>query len=287
LEVQDRFPSLQAVKYRTIATGWENLVLEINEEYIFRFPLFRGGWTRIQEEMVLLPWLSRELTFAVPNYEYIWPGSRRHPERFAGYRRIHGIPCTKGVFRKKWTTRLGGDLGHFITELHNVRPPLTASSSIPKYNPKTWAGLREKFYRRVRKLAYPLLDVQTRRKAEIFWEASLDQFSKANFEPVLIHSDLRGGNTIFDPKTGGLTGIIDWGHVAVADPALDFMGSFEINRHLGERALESYGRGTSGFLERIELYLKTVPFGEIVWGVQTGALRFTRMGLKHIRQQLI
>lgn len=286
-EIEACIPGMQVKEYRRITTGWENLVLEVNGDYMFRFPMMRDGWARLQSEMAFLPWLSRQLTIPIPKYEFVWPGNRKYPWKLAGYRKIPGDPCTSDVFRQEWTSRLGADLGHFITELHNASPPPRGSSnSIPKYNPKTWAESRLKFYRRVRSLAYPLLDVRMRRWAEDFWEKSLDYFAKADFEPTLIHSALRGGNIIFEPTTGKLTGIIDWEHAAVGDPALDFMGTFEINRHLGQQALDNYRRKKSGFLRRVELYLQTIPFGEIAWGVQTGAERFTRMGLRHIRNGL-
>jgi aminoglycoside phosphotransferase (APT) family kinase protein len=39
-----------------------------------------------------------------------------------------------------------------------------------------------------------------------------------------LHGDFKGGNLLLDPRSGRLTGVIDWGNAAVGDPALDFIG---------------------------------------------------------------
>lgn len=39
---------------------------------------------------------------------------------------------------------------------------------------------------------------------------------------VLIHGDIAPRNLLADPATGRLTGIVDWGDAALADPAMDF-----------------------------------------------------------------
>jgi hypothetical protein len=43
----------------------------------------------------------------------------------------------------------------------------------------------------------------------------------------------------FDPATGGLSGVTDWGDVQVGDHGLDFVGFFEVGRALSESALAS------------------------------------------------
>jgi len=40
--------------------------------------------------------------------------------------------------------------------------------------------------------------------------------------PVLIHGDIAPRNLLADPETGRLTGLVDWGDAALADPAMDF-----------------------------------------------------------------
>jgi aminoglycoside phosphotransferase (APT) family kinase protein len=223
----------------------------------------------------------------VPDYQFVWPGNKKHPQKLAGYRKITGIPLTAEVFDRKWTRRLGEDIGRFITQLHSLRPPPRILALMRRYTLKSWKEAEPKYYRQARKLVYPLLDAETRARAEAFWSRYLEHFSKTDFELTLVHSDLTGGNMILDPLSGVLRGVIDWGWVMVGDPALDFMGAFEVDDALGERALSSYTLEKTGFKDRIDLYLQSSAFGEVAFGVRTGTERFTQEGLKHIRERLV
>jgi aminoglycoside 2''-phosphotransferase len=281
-EVEACFPKISVENYRVITSGWDNLVLEVNGQYIFRFPRFRGGWTRLRRELAILPSLSPHLGVATPRYEFVWGGNREHPWKFAGYRKLEGLACAESRLRRESLMRLGRDMGSFLSDLHSFNPPQSIVGFISRYNPKAWTESRALFHRRVRRLVYPRLRPHVRKWAEDFWQWSLEVFSRAEFEPTLIHADLRGGNVIISPSTGELKGIIDWDNAAVADPALDFMGMFELNHDLGEIALRNYRRGARGYRERVEVYLRTIPFGEVAQGVRVNDKRLVDVGLRHI-----
>ena len=53
-----------------------------------------------------------------------------------------------------------------------------------------------------------------------------------DFQPVLVHTDL-AVNTLVDPQTGRLCGLIDFGDAAVSSPALDFWLPTYGLEHLG------------------------------------------------------
>jgi len=274
---------LRVRNFRRIMTGWEYAVLEVNGEYVFRFPRFRDSWKRLSKEVSLTTSLSGRLPVQVPTYEYTWPGDRSHPQRFAGYRKIMGVPCTDYNYRRSWLESLGEDLGRFLTELHALRLPQKVLSGLKKHTPRTWAKNSRKFYGEIRRYAYPLLTDDVRARAKSVWTGLLSTFEAAKFNPSFIHSDLTGGNIICDPMTGRLNGVIDWPDAQVADPALDFVGIFQVNRRLGESVLGRYGLAKSGFMERIELYLKTIPYGEITWGVKQKSNHHVKIGLRHLR----
>ena len=280
-EVRDCALETPVNEYRLITSGWDNMVLEVEEKYIFRFPRSRGGWARILKEAALLPLLSRTLNSPVPDYRYVWGGSRRYPLRFAGYRKIAGESCAEASDLK--TETLGPDLAQFLTELHSILPTRRVLELIPRYTAKTWAESRASFYRRIRPLVYPLLHGKFREMSDEFWAESMVQFSHAEFEPTLIHSDLRAGNIIVNPRTGRLNGVIDWDNAAVGDPALDFMGAFELSPVLGDVTLDNYEREKEGFRDRIDTYLRTVPFGEVAQGVRAGNRQLVKGGLMHLK----
>lgn len=277
---------LQVKSYRKITKGWENIILEVNDQYIFRFPMFRGSWSRMQKEFSLLPWLAPRLSVPIPAYEFIWDGDRSHPQRFAGYKKITGVPMLKGNFRRAWVDRLGQDLGRLLTELHSFDLADRELKTVKRHTVESWVESNRMFYRQIRKLVFPILNRTERALAEAFWKQFFDEFTDYDFMPTLIHSDLTGGNILIDPSKAKLTGIIDWGDAKVADPAFDFVGILEVNKSLGQRSMDCYGGPKSGFRERADLYLKTIPFGEISWGVRQKSKHFVELGLRHLHQRL-
>ncbi|GAF85175.1 unnamed protein product [marine sediment metagenome] len=44
--------------------------------------------------------------------------------------------------------------------------------------------------------------------------------------PKLVHNDLWAEHILVDPRSGSVNGIIDWGDVAISDPAVDFAGLY-------------------------------------------------------------
>ena len=285
LEIENCASGIAVNDCRMINSGWDNLVLEVNRRHIFRFPRFRGGWARILKETNSLPLISPKLTVDVPEYRDMWAGSKQYPWKFAGYRKIPGVSCAELRYLND-VVALGRDLGHFLTELHRIRQSDKIMEYVPRYDTETWSKSRIAFHHRVQRLVYPLLDGSTRSAGEEFWGRSIELMSKADFVPTLIHSDMRAGNIILDPTTSRLKGIVDWDNVAVGDPALDFMGAFEVSERLGTEALRSYGRDARGYVDRAKIYLKTVPFGEIAWGVQIDSKRFVTEGMRHLELML-
>jgi aminoglycoside 2''-phosphotransferase len=273
--------------YRRIVMGWETVVMEVDGRYMFKFPKYSGGWRRIRGEIELLRWLAPRIGAQVPKYEFIWQGSNTLPRRFAGYGRIQGTPCTNYNYRSKWGETLGKDLGLFLTDLHSMRIPSRFRLKMKNFEPKEWAEFqRNRYYRRTRRYVFPLLDPSTIWRAKAFWKEFLDHLAIVEYKPKFIHSDITAGNMIVDPVSGRLAGVIDWADAKYGDPADDFVGIFEVNRRLGRIALGHYDGDKRGFQERIDLYLKGIPFQEIADGVQLNVDRFVKLGLGHLRKRL-
>ena len=282
------FPEIHVRECRRIRMGWETVVLDINGEYIFRFMNLQQRWPHQQAEIDRLRWLAPQITTTtIPKYEFVWLGDKRNPTKFAGYKKILGAPMTKAVIRSRHIERLGKELGLFASELHSIRPPKSPLFPEHKDDKRYWLN----FFQKVRRLAYPFLDAGTRKKAERFWPRFIDHISKVRFAPLLIHSDLSGGNIIIDPSTGALNGVIDWGNAKVGDPARDFMGVFAMSPRLGEVALANYDLESSGFKERIDFYHIAEAFEDIVIGSLESEERFRRRfigeGLRHIGKRLL
>jgi aminoglycoside 2''-phosphotransferase len=284
--IASRFPQLKPANCRELTAGWENQVLEINGEYIFRFPKLRRRWSRQWREIGLLEWLAPRLTVTVPHYEFIWKGTRKHPQKLAGYRKVPGVACTGDALSDEWMDRLGEDLGGFLSELHDLRPTGEVSKSLAGFERKSWLASQHRSYRDAKGYAYPLLDAAARVRAEAFWAEYLEKIPHFKFRTALCHSDLTDQNLIIDPSNGKLNGVIDWGDARIGDPAFDFAGLMASNPRVGEKALATYVREKKGVRERAALYMVKSFFSELAWGVWAKDERATKIGLRDVRRWL-
>jgi aminoglycoside 2''-phosphotransferase len=279
--IEKCFPQLRIRHSRQIVTGWENLVLEVNREYIFRFPKYRDAEKRLGSEIAFLPTLRRHLSTQVPDYEFIWKGGRKYPRWFGGYRKISGVTVQSLPLRKEWTRPLAAQIASFLKELHKIR-----FRNIPRYLPEEWYRSIRLQYRKVRRIVYPLLDIRLSERSEEFWQKLLSEFRDSSFEPTLIHGDLGTENILFDPGSVRLTGILDWGYMQISDPALEFAHLFMHKSELGEEVLKQYRMRESSFKKRVQWYIDSEPFYDIMWGVSHHWDKAKKMGLRQLAKTL-
>jgi aminoglycoside 2''-phosphotransferase len=269
---------IKARKVRRIVAGWEYIVIEVNDEIVFRIPRSQNRARRLQKEVALVGAISERISTPIPRYEFVSLGDGR-VSSFAGYRRLGGLPCTGRNYRTSWTAGLATDLGRFLSELHSVRLPSKVAKDVETFAPKDWVARFRKFHAEARKLAYPMLSPVGQRESEKTWTELLENLQATGFQQSLIHGDLMGGNILCDPASRHLVGVLDWSDVKVSDPAYDFAGLLSVDRGLAESALRLYRHGASGLLKRAELYFRTIPTREIAWGVKEGYKPAVKIGL--------
>ncbi len=284
--IEKCFPQFKVRHSRKIVTGWENLVLEVNREYIFRFPKYRDTEKRLRSEIAFLPALRREVSVEVPNYEFIWRGGPKYPRWFGGYRKISGVTVQSLPFRKEWTRPLATQIAGFLKELHRIRFRGVRLMNIPKYSPEEWSRSIRLQYRKVRRIVYPLLDSKLRASSEEFWESLLAEFRDSNFDPTLIHGDLGTENILFDLASVRLTGVLDWGYMQISDPALEFAHLFMHKPELGEEVLQEYGIEDPTFQKRVKWYVDSEPFYDVMWGIDHHWDKAKKLGLRQLSKTL-
>jgi aminoglycoside 2''-phosphotransferase len=284
--IEKCFPQLRIRHSRQIVTGWENLVLEVNREYVFRFPKYQETEKRLRSEIAFLPTLRRHLSTQVPDYEFIWKGGRKYPHWFGGYRKISGVTVQSLPFRKEWTRPLAAQIAGFLKELHKIRFRGNRFRDIPRYSPEEWFRSLRLQHRKICRIVYPLLDSRLREKSEEFWQKLLSEFRDSSFEPTLIHGDLGTENILFDPASVRLTGVLDWGYMQISDPALEFAHLFMHKYALGEQVLKLYGMEGSNFKKRVHWYVDSEPFYDVMWGIDHHWNRAKKLGLSQLSKTL-
>ena len=268
---------------RRILSGGDNIVLDVNDRWIFRFPRSKFAEQTRQCETKLLELLREQLTVSIPTYTYVAQPRKGNQYGFAGYKKIPGTPVTVRGYQTAWTPKLSQGLAKFLRELHSIE----TEGSVAKIVSSEWTVQRmRKYHGQLRTLAYRYWDQDTRKILESFFRKSMDLLEQPIYERTLIHSDLTDRNILVNPNDGKLTGILDWGDVRISDPALDFCGLFEVNRRLGYDTVRSYNDKSKGFLERVEVYWRMLPYFEILYGIYSKHLQIGESGLKRIRTRL-
>jgi aminoglycoside 2''-phosphotransferase len=136
-------------------------------------------------------------------------------------------------------------------------------------------------YRRMREKLFPYMRPDSRAWAANHFETFLDQTENFEYQPVIKHSDFGTGNILFDPVSGRICGILDFGSAGLGDPAYDFAG-----------LLSSYGEGflrrcarvypdLEVFLPRVRFYQGTFALYEALFGVERGDEAAFRAGMAH------
>jgi aminoglycoside 2''-phosphotransferase len=226
------------------------------------------------------------LSTQVPDYEFIWKGGRKYPRWFGGYRKISGVTVQSLPFRKEWSRPLAAQIAVFLKELHKIRFRGNRPKDLPTYSPEEWFRSVRLQHRKVRRTVYPLLESGLRERSEEFWQGLLSEFKNADFEPTLIHGDLGGENILFDPVSVKLIGILDWSYIQISDPALEFAHLFIYKSEVGEEVLKHYGVEGSNFKKRIQCYVDSEPFYDIMWGVDHQWDKPRKLGLRQLSTAL-
>lgn len=111
---------------------------------------------------------------------------------------------------------VAAQLGAFLRALHGISLQATVGPGLPREDATTWPA----WLTVVRTRLYPLLDDVSTGRFDALAVAFLDAWSAA--PQRLRHGDLGGGNILV--ANGVISGIIDFGDVAIGDPASDIAG---------------------------------------------------------------
>ena len=206
------FPALRFSRTRMERTGGDHLLLIVDERLAFRFP--REGMHDLRLEIAVLDRLRRKSSLAVPDYRYIDPAGR-----FAGYPLIEGVALTAARFAKLSGSQQAATIKRtatFLTELHAL--PEQAVEWAHSW-PRMWTAAEFADHALVERL--PLIAKRVPHLAEKI--AAFYRAYRADLPPeeAIVHGDLVEDHLLVDPTTGAMAGIIDFGDVALGDPAAD------------------------------------------------------------------
>lgn len=216
-----QFPELSPLKeIICVDAGWDNLVFLVNQKIIFRFPRRKISVALIEQENQVLKNLQSYITLQIPNPEFIGHPSKDFPYPFHGYALIPGVAAERADLTLPQRIASLKPLTEFLSQLHAIDSKHAANigAKIPVFDrtqiQKTIAILQERVQKILALNIYKLNAQRFQQELNLIQEIKLP----AN-QHCLIHGDLYCRHLIFNDKR--LTGIIDWGDVAISHKSVD------------------------------------------------------------------
>lgn len=204
---------LAADDVRIVAAGWDNTIVLVDDDWVFRFPRREIALPGIDREIVLLPRLAPQLSLPIPVPEHVGVYGDP-PWRFWGARHL---PGTELQVADQVGVEVGRSLGRFVAELH----ALPADSSLP-VDP---FGRAEAVSRAAR--ARDVLADLRAHQVDGLDDPAVEQVLAAGesagpppAETVLSHGDLYSRHVLVDEQ-GSPAAVIDWGDLCMAPRSVD------------------------------------------------------------------
>ncbi len=198
---------------------------------------------------------------AVPRDSALLRDSRGHVLGLA-HRYVPGIPlATAGAPRGAAREALARDLARFLSRLHAVPLPLAKQAGLES------VSLGASTYTPLTKQSLPYLGESTARWLRRMTEAFLAGGGTTKAPRRVIHADISGAHILLNGQRR-LSGVIDFGDILIADPALDFAGLLNL---LTWRDLERVWAHYEGTLDadverRVRYYIAVAPIFQVVYG---------------------
>jgi aminoglycoside phosphotransferase (APT) family kinase protein len=249
------FPDLDHVEIeRELGTGFNSMAVKTTNGLVFRVAKASHVSQGYLLEERVLPAVKDWLPVAVPEPRWVIERSPDFPYGVGGYRMLPGPVLTEAIFSDANAATLASDIAALLLAMHSIPRDALAPLGLP--GPDS----RVEHYHTLRRETSPVLQERLSSeeytRVDAWWDSFLSDPRTHDFEPVLSHGDLWYENMLVDNDARRLTGVVDWEHVSLMDPALDFSTQL----HLGERFLslviDAYRAGGGTFDQQSDYRLR-------------------------------
>ena len=271
------FPRFRGMQVELLDEGWDFQVFEVDAEWLFRFPKREESATKLSMECRLLPDLADWVSLPIPRHEYCAELHESLDWPFARYKKLPGI--AGDVSKSVDQHRVARQLGLFLTRLHAYPVDKAREAGVPERSDLV-AHWRNKSREQLNRIVDLNVDPSNLRRY-------LENDVPLSFEGAsrLVHNDLWAEHILVDPRSGSVSGIIDWGDAAISDPAVDFAGLYT---WYGEKWLEHvlayYSRTPDTEIISRSRYLATcLAIHNITLGQDLGRSQWIKAGQEALR----
>ena len=202
------------------SAGTDNTMYRLGPDLAVRLPCIEWAVADVSKEYTWLPRLAPHLPLPIPAPLALGQPSEDYPWPWAVYRWLDGEDATLDNIRDEH--QLARDLAGFVTALHSVDTAIPASVTTPTSSRGVPLTERDEGTREAIGACADLLDAGWMLPV---WEAAV-KLPPWDASPVWIHGDLKPGNLL--AKAGRLSAVIDFGGLALGDPAVDLIVAWNL-----------------------------------------------------------
>ncbi len=270
-------PDLADRPLRYVTDGWDNVTYRLGEDLAVRLPRRAVAAELIEREQRWLPVLARRVGVPVPEPVGAGRPGEGYPWPWSVVRWIPGTPVDQAPV----DPGEAAPFGRFLADLHGPAPddaPRNPARGIPLRGKTESLAIR---WDRLDGLDVGLsVEVDAVRTA---WHEVVD--TDVDLPVGWAHSDLHPKNLV--GEDGRLAGVIDWGDLGVADPALDLAAAWMLfPPAVHEDLWAAYGGISAATHERARGW--ATFFGTILLDTAVdGADTFGRIGRKTLERVVI
>ncbi len=219
--LDDQFPQWSGLSIERVTSGGTvNAIYRVGDDVYARLPLRQAGASQIHKEHQWLPRLAPHLPLAVPAPLALGQPTDDYPVAWAIYPWLPGEIATLDAPPNP--TEVARSLATFIRALQSIDTTGAPVPSAHNYGRGVPLATRDQATRNAIAQSETLVDTAA---VEAAWTAD-SHAPTYEGTPVWIHGDLKSDNLL--TLDGRLTAVIDWGALAIGDPAVDLLPAWEL-----------------------------------------------------------
>lgn len=237
--ISTQFPQWADLPIKPVAVGgWDNRTFHLGEQMLVRLPSAKEYAMKVEKEQKWLPKLAPLLPLPIPAPLAMGEPGKGYPWRWSVYRWIEGEAAafTQITDMNNFATRLA----KFLIALQHID---TADAPLPSPSNFSYIGGLAVYDDETRRAIAILKNKIDSAAATQLWERALETtWQRA---PVWVHGDISAGNLLV--QKGKLSAVIDFGGLAIGDPACDLVIAWKFFQ----------GKSREAFRERLPLDIGT------------------------------
>jgi aminoglycoside phosphotransferase (APT) family kinase protein len=210
--VGEQFPEWAGLDVRPVVPqGWDNRIFRLGDDLVARMPSAAAYAPQVDNEHRWLPRLAPHLPLSIPTPLAMGQPGFGYPWKWSVYRWIDGDTASNAGGD---LVALAHDLGGFLAALQAID---AAGGPAPGERNFHRGGDVAVYDGEVHRALALMGNTIDHRAASALWEKAMA--TRWQGDPVWTHGDVSGGNLLL--RSARLAAVIDFGNLAIGDPACD------------------------------------------------------------------